>query len=126
MKNYSWLPNKFVDDGVGLIITGKRFGDHASERNVCQSSVKIRLTHSALAKLQASHEFENWMETSSIKFTTEEIYGPTGSIGSRLWNKSWVQPTSMLYEFLNNMGGGVPIEVIREIVDICYQEAIVA
>jgi hypothetical protein len=32
----------------------------------------------------------------------------------------------MLYEFLNNMGGGVPIEVIREIVDICYQEAIVA
>ena len=125
MKNYSWLPNKFVDDGVGLIINGKRFDCSNLEEVTKPQNQELFLTHTALAKLVVSAEWSDWMESSPIPFSTEEMYGPEGKL-NWLWPLRWVRPLEMLSAFCTNMGGGVPIEVIQEVVDICYMESCVS
>jgi len=122
MKNYSWLPSKFVDDGIGLIINGVRFDDPGTNSARPTKPLEIRLSAFALSELQLSAEWNDWMRESPLQLTTQEIYGSKGRLG-HLWEQSWNSPTLMLYSFLNNMGGGVPVEVIQEIVDICFREA---
>ena len=124
MKNYSWLPNKFVDDGIGLIINGQRFEGSSLGKITRLRNLDIHLTDVSLVILNLTEEWNDWMKSSSIRFSAEEVYGPEGKL-NWLWPLRWERPMDMLSAFCTNMGGGVPIEVIREIVDICYQEAIV-
>ena len=103
MKNYSWLSVPLVSPTAG----------------------GLKLTHGALSKLNESVDWKSWGGAKTGGFTPENVYGPLGSL-KWLWGKTWSSPKSMLGDFLTNMGGGVPIEVIYKIVDLCYQESLTA
>jgi hypothetical protein len=77
---------------------------------------KLRLSHEALAQLQAS---ESWISTlgQMAGFNTETIYGPEGKL-KQFWENLWDSPEHMRADLMQNMGGGVPIEVIDELVRI--------
>ena len=50
-------------------------------------------------------------------FTPESIYGPDGKL-QWLWSLSWDSEEVMKSDLYSNMGGGVPIEIIDELVQI--------
>ena len=77
---------------------------------------KLRITHEILADLERS---EPWKKVSSFSslFTSESIYGPEGKL-NWLWNKYWDSEESMKNDLYANMGGGVPIEIIEELIRI--------
>ena len=80
----------------------------------------LRITHEALAELQESDAF---IQSFSLEsgYTTESIYGPDGALRS-LWNQSWNSAGDMRSDLCQNMGGGVPIVIIEELVRICSEE----
>ena len=77
-----------------------------------------RITPEALAGLEASKAWQ----TSAIagRFTAEEVYGPDGRL--RPLGYEWDSAGAMRGTLMQNMGGGVPIEVIRELVRQCSPE----
>lgn len=77
----------------------------------------MRITHLALTILQNGEIFQEFFPSSS-GFTAESIYGPDGSL-RWLWNQSWNSAGEMRSDLCQNMGGGVPIAVIEELVRIC-------
>jgi len=74
-----------------------------------------RVTADALAGLEASKAWR----TSELagRFTANEVYGPEGRL--RVLGAEWDSAQSMLNALKTNMGGGVPIEVIKELVRQC-------
>ena len=77
---------------------------------------KFRITHDVLADLEASEVWQNATSFNS-QFAPESIYGPDGKL-SWLWSLSWDSDESMKNDLYKNMGGGVPIEIIHELVRI--------
>ena len=77
---------------------------------------KLRLSHEALALLQAS---ETWKNTFGqvVGFTAESIYGPEGKFRN-YWESCWSSAKQMRLDLMQNMGGGVSIDVIDELVGI--------
>ena len=85
-------------------------------------TVSLRITHSALSKLERS---QVWLTSGfyrRVGFRAEEIYGPEGKL-NWLWTLIWEEPTAMRSDLCTNMGGGVPIDVIEALVSICLVEA---
>jgi len=80
----------------------------------------MRITHLALTTLQNGEIFQEFFPSSS-GFTAESIYGPGGALRS-LWNQSWNSAGDMRSDLCQNMGGGVPIVIIEELVRICSEE----
>jgi hypothetical protein len=76
----------------------------------------LRLSHEALAQLQASESWKNTLGQVA-GFTAESVYGPEGKI-KQYWDRTWESPEQMRADLMQNMGGGVPIEVIDELVGI--------
>jgi hypothetical protein len=76
----------------------------------------LRLSHEALALLDAS---ESWINSLGQVdgFTAETIYGPEGKL-RHCWESNWSSAKEMRSDLMRNMGGGVPIEVIDELVEI--------
>ena len=76
----------------------------------------LRISHEALAILQ---DCEVWCEGFGLRFgfTTEGIYGPEGKL-SWLWQRSWDIESDMRSDLMENMGGGVPIQVIDKLIEI--------
>jgi endonuclease/exonuclease/phosphatase family metal-dependent hydrolase len=69
----------------------------------------------ALAGLEASAA---WRNSALVgEFTVEEVYGPSGKL--RVLGHEWDSAHAMSGALMQNMGGGVPIEVIRELVRQC-------
>ena len=81
----------------------------------------LQISHEALTQLQESTV---WNERIGLStgFSTEEVYGPTGKL-SWLWQSSWVTESAMRNDLMQNMGGGVPIEVINELVTIVLRRS---
>ena len=77
---------------------------------------KLRLSHEALALLQASEIWKNTLGQVA-GFTAESIYGPEGKL-KHYWDRFWDSPEQMRMDLLQNMGGGVPIEVIDGLLEI--------
>ena len=77
---------------------------------------RFRISHEALNKLESS---EVWQSATSFKsmFTAESIYGPKGKL-SWLWKLTWDSEEDMKKDLFTNMGGGVPIEIINELIRI--------
>ena len=81
----------------------------------------VRISHKALSELQESKAWNESIGLSS-SFTTEEVYGPTGKL-SWLWQCSWDSESMMRNDLMQNMGGGVPIDVINELVAIVLRHS---
>ena len=77
---------------------------------------ELRITRDALADLGRSQAWQNATSFNS-HFTPESIYGPTGKL-QWLWEMSWESVEVMKTDLYSNMGGGVPIEIINELVRI--------
>jgi len=77
---------------------------------------KFRITHAVLAHVEASEIWQNATSLNS-QFTPESIYGPEGKL-SWLWSLSWDSEEAMKSDLYTNMGGGVPLEIIEELVRI--------
>jgi hypothetical protein len=60
-----------------------------------------------------------WQKATSFnsQFTPESIYGPEGKL-QWLWSSSWDSEEAMKSDLYTNMGGGVPIEIINELIRI--------
>jgi hypothetical protein len=76
----------------------------------------LRLSHEALAQLQASESWKNTLGQIG-GFTAESVYGPEGKL-KHYWESAWGSPEQMRADLMQNMGGGVPIEVLDELVEI--------
>ena len=82
----------------------------------------FKITLASLAKL--SNE-SVWLESSlhtQYGFTTEDVYGPEGKL-NWLWSLRWKNADAMRSDLCTNMGGGVPIEIIDSLIEICVRES---
>jgi len=77
---------------------------------------ELRITRDALADLGRSQAWQNAKSFNS-QFTPESIYGPEGKL-QWLWERSWESEEVMKTDLYLNMGGGVPIEIINELIRI--------
>ncbi len=82
----------------------------------------LRISHDALAKLELTSAWIDSHLSKKAGYSAEEIYGPGGKL-SRLWSMSWLEAGEMRAELMENMGGGVPIEILDALVAICLVEA---
>ena len=75
-----------------------------------------QITHGSLAALEASAAWVDWAAGFSDFFsiTAEDIYGPDGKIS--YWGLTWPTAEAMTSTLYNNMGGGVPVAVVDELV----------
>ena len=81
----------------------------------------LRITHSSLAKLEAT---PTWVDSGfqGIEgFTAEGIFGPEGKL-QWLWPIEWNDKDQMKGSLCTNMGGGIPISIIDALVGICLDE----
>ena len=81
----------------------------------------LRISHDALAKLELAPAWIDSHLPKKAGYSAEEIYGPGGKL-SRLWSMQWQHEDQMLSELKQNMGGGVPYDVIVALVRICIEE----
>ena len=81
----------------------------------------LEITHSSLTTLEQTQAWSNSGFRSMDGISAEEIYGPKGKL-TRLWPMQWQDQEEMLSELLQNMGGGVPYDVIVALVQICVEE----
>lgn len=77
---------------------------------------KFKITYESLEALKNSKAWVNAQSFNS-EFSPQSIYGPEGKL-NWLWNSSWDSLETMRGDFYANMGGGVPIEIIDELIQI--------
>lgn len=77
--------------------------------------VKWRITDDALTALAKTKPWKKWADTGH-GFTPEDCYGPEGKLRGR--GDTWNSAREMEFDLLDNHGGGVPADVIRELVKI--------
>ena len=75
-----------------------------------------QITHESLVALQGSPAWVDWAVgfSDSFSITAEEIYGPEGKLW--YWGMAWPTAEAMTSTLYNNMGGGVPVAVVDELV----------
>ena len=77
--------------------------------------VKWRITDTALAALEKAKAWKTWSKAGH-SFTPSGIYGPDGALGHQ-WDITHDTAESLHTALCDNMGGGVPIDVIKALVD---------
>jgi type I restriction enzyme M protein len=75
--------------------------------------VRWEITDEALVDLEKSKPWKKWADAGH-GFTASDIYGPNGKLG--FWGQTWASDTEMMASLTQNMGGGVPIDVIKQLV----------
>ncbi len=83
----------------------------------------LRINSSVLARLGVSAVWKNSNPLLAGRFTPEEIDGPSGKLNS-FWNIEWINEDEMRSALYQNMGGGVPVEIIEELIALCADEVI--
>lgn len=78
--------------------------------------VHWEITAASLAALEKSQPWKRWAASEGFEFTATGIYGPDGKLG--YWGRTWPTATAMQQTLSHNMGGGVPIEIIKELVKL--------
>jgi len=73
------------------------------------------INHEVLNALAQSKAWEDSGLAKSYGFTPRKIYGPNGKL-SQYWGDTWDTAAAMKSALCFNMGGGVPIEIIKELV----------
>ena len=76
--------------------------------------VKWRITETALAALEKSKAWKTWAKAGH-GFTPADIYGPTGKLADH-WGVTHDAAETLHDALCDNMGGGVPIDVIKALV----------
>jgi hypothetical protein len=69
--------------------------------------------------LRALAQSDSWKDSGlngSYGFTPQLIYGPKGKL-PQYWGRTWDTAGRMYNDLCFNMGGGVPIAVIQELVN---------
>ena len=77
--------------------------------------VKWRITDTALTALEKSKAWKAWAKEDH-GFTPAGIYGPDGKLGHQ-WEVTHDTAESLRSALSDNMGGGVPMDVIKALVD---------
>jgi len=78
------------------------------------AEIRWEITYESLAALEESHPWKNWTADDTYGYTTLYVYGPDGRMG--YWGMVWNTAQDMRSTLCQNMGGGVPIEVIDKLV----------
>ncbi|MEI8067107.1 MAG: hypothetical protein WCH42_07250 [Actinomycetes bacterium] len=78
----------------------------------------LHVTHEALSLLQESDAWKSWPYAISNRLTPEDAYGPKGRI-SFIWGTEFKDAEDLECALCTNMGGGVPHQIIRSLVEIC-------
>jgi len=79
--------------------------------------VKWRITHDAFTKLEKSKPWKNWIKTAgppSDVTTPVDIYGRNGKLPH--FDRTWDTAEEMGAALTENHGGGVPIEIINQLI----------
>ena len=84
--------------------------------------MRFRISHEILNKLESSKAWQSATSFNSM-FTPESIYGPKGKL-SWLWRSSWDSEEEMNKDLYSNMGGGVPLEIINELIRITISSSL--
>jgi hypothetical protein len=79
------------------------------------STVQWQLTTRSLVALRKSDAWRNSGIEERLGFSPTDVYGPHGKI-SFAWGQAWDSASGMRAALCSNMGGGVPIQVIDELV----------
>jgi len=77
--------------------------------------LRWEITDAALASLERSRAWKKWLEIET-RFSAADIYGPEGRLNH--WGQVWSTENDMLGALSDNHGGGVPIDVIKELVKL--------
>jgi type I restriction enzyme M protein len=77
--------------------------------------VKWRVTDAALTGLEKSKAWKTWAKAGHT-LTAADIYGPAGKLAHH-WDVTHDTAQSLQTALSENMGGGVPIDVIKALVD---------
>ena len=79
---------------------------------------KLRLTIEVLNEINRG---EIWNSYFGARFqrSAEEVYGPEGAL-KWIWDSSWNTGEEMRSDLCENMGGGVPIAIIDELVRLTF------
>ena len=80
------------------------------------AEIRWEITYESLAALEESHPWKNWTADDTYGYATLYVYGPDGRMGS--WGMVWNTAQDMRSTLCQNMGGGVPIEVIDKLVSL--------
>ena len=80
-----------------------------------------KITCESLAALEESHAWKTWLGVNAYGWTTLYVYGPDGRMG--YWGMVWTTAQAMRSTLCQNMGGGVPIEVIDQLVSLSHHPA---
>jgi hypothetical protein len=83
---------------------------------VPSAEVRWEITYESLAALEESQAWKNWPAVDANGFTALYAYGPDGKMG--YWGMVWDSAQDMRSTLCQNMGGGVPIEVIDKLVSL--------
>jgi hypothetical protein len=75
-----------------------------------------------LLALEQSQVWEESGLTNAFGFTPQKIYGPNGKL-PQYWGRTWDTGEAMHGALRFNMGGGVPVEIIRELVSLSENQA---
>ena len=80
------------------------------------AEVRWEIAYESLAALEESQAWKNWPAVDANGFTALYAYGPDGKMG--YWGMVWDTAQDMRSTLCQNMGGGVPIEVIDKLVSL--------
>jgi type I restriction enzyme M protein len=104
-----------ADESVSKVFPNHHFG---FQRVTVDRPLHARweITEESLAALEESSQWKTWMKKEPPISTTTELYGPEGTLP--YWGKSWESPAEMTTALSENMGGGVPAAVIKQLVKL--------
>ena len=107
------LYNAFEENDRSKIFTNQSFG---AMRITVDRPLRVHweITNEALAKLAKTKPWKTFNEETG--FTPEEIYGPEGKLSH--WGQTWATADNMSTALAANMGGGVPMPVIKALVKV--------
>jgi type I restriction enzyme M protein len=89
--------------------------DFGSLRITVERPLRVHweITDDTLTALEKSKVWMKWAE-SGAGFTPAEVYGPNGKLP--YWGHTWESAAAMTRALSENHGGGVPIDVIKQVV----------
>ena len=111
---------KFSERLGHIMFDGNRQSSNQSTRqgrgpSLTGSLRRWQVTEHSLTELGDTEAWRNSGIKRTLGFSPRDVYGPTGKIAF-VWSQTWVSAEEMRVTLCTNMGGGVSIQVIDELV----------
>lgn len=80
----------------------------------------LRITKSVLVELEQSQIWTSSTLRVFHHWKPDDIYGAEGKL-NYFWGREWLSDEEMRKDLYQNMGGGVPVEIIEELIRLCVE-----